>query len=212
MTLLLKATNLEKSFGLQKKEKLFENLSLDGRALEKIAIIGPSGSGKSTLLNILSTVDHPTKGSIELFGHTPAAFALPQIRRKIGIAFQSFYLLEEESILDNLLLPCKIAGISSEKAKKNALELLEKVGLGGMEQSKVSLLSGGEKRRVTLIRALVHKPKIIFADEPTSNLDLFHRRLIIDLLLEESAALGALLIFATHDLSLAEKADLQIGL
>ena len=184
------------------------SLSLDRG--EAIAIMGPSGVGKSTLLSILGTLEKPTSGYLEIQGKNALKGDLSQRRNHLlGFIFQRFHLLEEFTTLQNVLLPGKIAGNADEK---RALMLLDKVGLLDRANFLAKVLSGGEKQRVAIARALMNDPQILFADEPTGNLDSHTSSQIQDLLISLCREMKKSLIVATHDEGLALKCDRIIHL
>lgn len=180
---------------------------------ELVAFTGRSGSGKTTLLNLLSGLDHPTDGAAFFRGQDlsqmPEKELLELRRRKIGFVFQSFGLMPLLSAQENVELPLHIAGVSWRERRWRAREALESVGLGPRGRHRPYELSGGEQQRVSIARALVANPEVVFADEPTGELDTATARAITAILREISAQ-GATVIAATHDLALAEAADRRL--
>lgn len=180
---------------------------------ESIAITGPSGSGKSTLLGLLAGLDTPTSGDVIAQGESlfsmnedgRAAFRA----RHVGFVFQSFQLLPNLTALENVMLPLELAG---KEARAPALNILEKVGLAHRLEHFPSTLSGGEQQRVSLARAFVQKPAILFADEPTGSLDEATGAKIIDLMFSLQQEMGATLVLVTHDPKLAARCDRQLSL
>ncbi len=174
---------------------------------EAVAITGASGSGKSTLLGILAGLDVPTGGEVRLDGQD--LFALDEdgralLRRDaIGFVFQAFQLLPNLTALENVMLPLELG--ERRDARRQAVEILERVGLGARLTHYPRHLSGGEQQRVAIARAFVTRPRLLFADEPTGNLDSATGRRIIDLLFEVNREQGATLLMVTHDASLAER-------
>jgi len=201
METVLEAKSLSKEFpGLM----LFKDLSLTVSAGESVAIVGKSGSGKSTLLHILGTLEKPSQG--EVFFPQAKKASLETLRsRQIGFVFQSFALLEDYTLLENLLMPGKIAGLPLLESKKTALELLEVVDLLNKKDLPAKLLSGGEKQRGALARALCNNPDILLVDEPTGNLDPKNAQIVEDLLFTCCEKYNKALILVTHDLQLARK-------
>ncbi len=204
-TALLKATNLHKSYHYPLLVELLHGINLEVHAGESAAIVGRSGEGKSTLLQILGTLEDACKGDLTIAGHAVTSTNKSYIRNQlIGFVFQSFHLLEDYSAIENVLMPAKIA---RKKMSKNNLDyglhLLERVGLADRAHFSTKLLSGGEKQRVALARSLCNDPKIIFADEPSGNLDRHTAELIHQLLLEFVQEDKAL-ILVTHDWELAK--------
>lgn len=183
------------------------NLSIDSG--DVVSIVGPSGSGKTTLLAIMAGLDLPTEGSINLLGSEITTLnedKRSQIRGKdVGFVFQSFHLLPRLSALDNVMLPLEISG--SENAQEKANDALARVGLEKRVQHFPNQLSGGEKQRVAIARAMVNNPKIIFADEPTGNLDKSSSTAVSELLFSVNQSMGTTLIIVTHDLTLADQCN-----
>ena len=181
---------------------------------ESVAIIGKSGSGKSTLMHLLAALDKPNEGEVFIDGQNIAKMKkrnLNKLRNQtFGFVFQQFFMNPKDTVLQNVILPLKIAGISSRKRKEIALKALEAVELTDKAKNKASNLSGGQKQRVCVARAIVNSPKIIFADEPTGNLDSKTSKKIEDLLFSLNKENGITLIIVTHDEALAAKCDRQI--
>ncbi|MDY0297806.1 MAG: ABC transporter ATP-binding protein [Acidobacteriota bacterium] len=176
------------------------------------ALIGPSGSGKSTLLNCLGLLDPPTAGRIEIDGQiiqTRNVNELAAFRnRNIGFIFQFHYLLPEFSALENVLLPSWIAaGKPASKKRKEALRIMERIGVASLRDKAVFELSGGQQQRVAIARALVTRPKLIFADEPTGNLDRESGHAVLDIMAELNRESGITLVMVTHDREVALRAD-----
>jgi putative ABC transport system ATP-binding protein len=181
---------------------------------EFVAIVGPSGSGKSTLLGLLAGLDRPTSGSVELSGADLGAMsedARARLRREaVGFVFQSFQLIPTLTARENVQVPMELAGASG--ARERATELLDRVGLAGREHHYPAQLSGGEQQRVAIARAFVHGPTILFADEPTGNLDAATGARVIALLEELNRERGTTLVLVTHDADLAARARRVIRL
>ncbi|HAZ2775467.1 TPA: ABC transporter ATP-binding protein [Enterococcus faecalis] len=212
---VIEAKNIKKSYG--KNETKFDALKGVDLKVEKgesVAIIGKSGSGKSTFMHILALLDQPTSGDIYLNGKN-----VTSIRKKVlnktrneefGFVFQQFFMNAKDTVLNNVLLPLKIGGISGSKRKKMALDALKAVGLEDKVQNKANNLSGVQKQRVCIARALVNNPQIIFADEPTGNLDSATGKKIEELLFDLNKNKGITLIIVTHDPDLAARCDRQV--
>ena len=181
---------------------------------ESVAIIGKSGSGKSTLMHLLAALDKPNEGEVFIDGQNIAKMKkrnLNKLRNQtFGFVFQQFFMNPKDTVLQNVILPLKIAGVGSRKRKEIALKALEAVELTDKAKNKASNLSGGQKQRVCVARAIVNSPKIIFADEPTGNLDSKTSKKIEDLLFGLNKDNRITLIIVTHDESLAQKCDRQI--
>lgn len=203
---VLQATSLSKTFEGKPPITLFKDVSLTIHASEAVAIIGKSGSGKSSLLHILGTLDSPTKGTV--FFPTAPNLSLEKLRSQyIGFVFQSFHLLEDYTLLENVLMPGKIAKQHNKNSLEKAFMLLEQVGLLNQKDFPVKLLSGGEKQRASLARALYNDPDILFVDEPTGNLDITNALLVQDLLLKCCKEHNKALVLVTHDKDFANLCD-----
>ena len=194
--------------------KALNNVSFEIKKGESVAIIGKSGSGKSTLMHLLAALDKPNEGEILINGQNIAKMKkrdLNKLRnRTFGFVFQQFFMNPKDTVLQNVILPLKIGGISSRKRKEIALKALEAVELTDKAKNKASNLSGGQKQRVCVARAIANSPEIIFADEPTGNLDSKTSKKIEDLLFGLNKDNGITLIIVTHDEALAQKCDRQI--
>ncbi len=180
---------------------------------EFLAIVGPSGCGKSTLLHVIATVDRADRGQVEVCGVDLVAADEAQLtllrRRKIGVVFQDFQLLPSLTAAQNVALPLALDG---KQDPKRVLEVLEQVGLAHRTGHYPGELSGGEQQRVAVARALVHRPALIVADEPTGNLDSAAGRVVLDLLMRLRREVGAALVMATHDPGIAARADRTLRL
>lgn len=202
------ATNLTKSVGeAEHTIEILRNLNLSVAQGESVAIVGSSGSGKSTLLGLLAGLDNPTNGSVTVEGAPFSGLdedARAAIRgKRMGFVFQSFQLLSTMTALENVMLPLQLA--NRPDAKKIAIATLEKVGLGERLQHYPKQLSGGEQQRVAIARAFAPQPAILFADEPTGNLDMHTGERIIELLFSLNHASKSTLILVTHDEKLAQR-------
>jgi putative ABC transport system ATP-binding protein len=184
-------------------------VSLEVRAGEFLALLGSSGSGKSTLLNLLAGLDRPTSGAIHVEGRNLAALDAKELaryrRETVGMVFQSFNLLPRMTLEENVELPLRLAEIERGERSTRVAEALEHVRLGPRRQHRPSELSGGEQQRGALARALVNRPRILFADEPTGNLDSVTGEQILLLLQEIQHTLGMTIIMVTHERPLAER-------
>jgi len=205
--IILRAKNIHKSFFRPAKVTILKGIDLIVNQGDTLAIMGRSGQGKSTLLHILGTLENPCEGQIEIASQKVTFFNKSKIRnRHLAFVFQSFHLLEDYTALENVLMPARIARKSISKGSNSyaaGLELLEMVGLADRAHFHTKLLSGGEKQRVAIARALCNDPDIIFADEPSGNLDKQTSAAIHDLLLGYAKKYNKTLIVVTHDQDLA---------
>jgi putative ABC transport system ATP-binding protein len=192
--------------------QILRPISFEVKSGESVAIIGASGSGKSTLLGLLAGLDQVTEGEIFLDGE--ALHSMNEEERailrgnKVGFIFQSFMLVQSLTALENVMLPAEIAGLDNPKAL--ALDILEQIGLKHRAHHFPNQLSGGEQQRVAIARAFITSPKILFADEPTGNLDAKNSEKIEALLFEMNREKGTTLVLVTHDNELAEHCDRQL--
>ncbi|MBA2409557.1 MAG: ABC transporter ATP-binding protein [Gammaproteobacteria bacterium] len=195
----------------ERSRAVLSDLSAEFSRGEFVAVVGPSGCGKSTLLNLISGIDRPDAGSIEIDGRTVTALAERErtvFRRSyIGFIYQSFNLIPTLTVLENVCLPLALNGHRPPHARDQAQAMLTQVGLSDRDDSYPDVLSGGEQQRIALARALVHKPRLILADEPTGNLDADSGARIAALLGSLVRAAGATLILVTHSEQLAALAD-----
>jgi putative ABC transport system ATP-binding protein len=192
------------------------DVTLDFKAGETVAIVGKSGSGKSTLMHILALLDAPTSGELWVDGMDASKLKgrrLNDLRnRTFGFVFQQFFLTPNTTVLDNVMLPLKIARVGGQDRKRRAMEALEMLELGDKAKSKALDLSGGQKQRVVIARAIVNNPRIIFADEPTGNLDSATGTVVEDVLFTLNKTQGITLVIVTHDEELAARASRRIFL
>jgi len=208
----LRAVGLTKKFRSGESELVvFENLELDVRRGERVAVVGASGAGKSSLLHLLGGLDRPTAGTIyyqRTAISTLSDSELAEFRnREVGFVWQTHYLLPEFTALENVMMPLLIRGESYSEAAPVARAALEEVGLGARAGHRAGELSGGEQQRVVLARALVTRPALLLADEPTGNLDFRTGELIVNLLADLHRSHGLTSIFVTHNLAFAERCD-----
>lgn len=208
--MLLKLENISKSYS--KDRVILDHLSLEINAGERVAIVGPSGSGKTTLLNLIGTLDRPDSGKMIFAGQDLSAMTdnqLAQFRnRKIGFVFQMHHLLPQLSLWENVLLPTLTDPELQGKATEDrAKRLIERVGLSSVVSQKPSELSGGECQRTAVVRALINRPALLLADEPTGALDQKSSGTLTDLLVELNKEEGVALVVVTHSLDVAKKMD-----
>ncbi|MES3027873.1 MAG: ABC transporter ATP-binding protein [Pseudomonadota bacterium] len=194
--------------------EILRDLSFSVAPRERVAITGPSGSGKSSLIAVAAGLERPTSGSVELLGRPLAKMdedGRARLRRgRVSLVFQAFHLLPNMTAEENVAAPLEIAGISD--ADRVAREWLDRVGLSGRLRHYPHQLSGGEQQRVALARALAPRPALLFADEPTGNLDAVNAAMVADLLFGLVSEEGAAMVLVTHDASLAARADRQVRL
>ena len=185
------------------------DLTLSINEGELVFLTGPSGAGKSTLLKLVAGIERPTGGVLLVSGQDMRKLnrtALPFLRRKLGLILQQHRLLQDRNVLDNVMLPLIVTGASPQEARLRAMVALERVGLDAKALAAPMSLSGGEQQRVSIARAIVHKPRIILADEPTANLDRASAKGVIDMLHTFNSA-GVTCIISTHDERLLQGAD-----
>jgi lipoprotein-releasing system ATP-binding protein len=205
---LIKAVNIKKSFG---NLQVLKGIDLEIPKEKIYSIVGASGAGKTTLLQILGTLSQPDEGEIFYNGKNISALSEKKLaafrNKEIGFVFQFHHLLPEFTALENVCIPAFIAKISRKNAEKKALELLEYLGMQDRIDHKPSQLSGGEKQRVAMARALVNNPTVILADEPSGNLDSANRNDLHELLFKLRDDFGQTFIIVTHDDHFAERSD-----
>ncbi|MBQ1209300.1 MAG: ABC transporter ATP-binding protein [Bacteroidales bacterium] len=205
---MIRAENIIKSFG---SLQVLRGIDFYAAPSEVVAIMGASGAGKSTLLQILGTLSHPEGGSLTIAGKDVLSLkgdALSAFRNKqIGFVFQAHHLLPEFTAVENVMIPALIAGVKEKEARARALELLSEVGLSARSEHKPSQLSGGEQQRVAIARALINQPSVLFADEPSGNLDSATKAEIHKLFFEMRERHGQTIVIVTHDPDLAKICD-----
>jgi putative ABC transport system ATP-binding protein len=210
--MLIEVRDLKKIYRMDEVETpALQGVSFDIKKGEFLAIIGPSGSGKSTLLHIMGFLDRPTEGIYKLEGKTVDDFSedeAAKIRnKKMGFVFQSFNLLARTNVLDNVMLPLMYSDIPQSEWKERALKRIEQVGMTHRVNHDPSQLSGGERQRTAIARALVNDPEIIFADEPTGNLDTKSGAIIMDLFDHLNKDDRHTIIIITHEKEVADRTD-----
>ncbi|MBY6189663.1 ABC transporter ATP-binding protein [Microbulbifer agarilyticus] len=211
---MIKVSELRREYGSGDAQVVaLQSVSLEIAENEFVAIMGASGSGKSTLMNILGCLDQQTSGEYWLDGQAVGSYddaALSRIRnRNIGFIFQTFHLLPRLSALRNVMLPLRYSDISEREAESRARTMLDRVGLGHRLDHKPFEMSGGQRQRVAIARALVNRPKVIFGDEPTGNLDTRTSEEIL-ILLKELHSEGQTIVMVTHEPEIAEHAQRTI--
>ena len=205
---IISATDLNKDFD---SLKVVKGVNIDVKKGEFVSIVGKSGSGKTTLLSLLSGLERPTSGRVSLNGRDITDSSENELalfrRDTVGFIFQSFHLIPTLSAWENVALPLFPVKIPKEKRRERALELLRLMEMEHRADHRPATLSGGEKQRVAIARALINNPKIVFADEPTGNLDSATGESIMEILKVLHAENGLSLVMVTHDLDLAESSD-----
>lgn len=208
---MIQATNIQKSFG---SLQVLKGIDLQVNAGEVVSIVGPSGAGKTTLLQILGTLDRADQGRIMIDGKDVSSMNDAQQaafrNRHIGFVFQFHQLLPEFSALENVSIPALIAGKSKHQAEKEAFEILESLGLADRQHHKPSELSGGENQRVAVARALINRPSVIFADEPSGSLDSKNKAELHQLFFDLRERFHQTFVVVTHDMELAALTDRRI--
>lgn len=205
---MIQASNIVKNFG---SLKVLKGIDFEAASSEVVSIVGASGAGKSTLLQILGSLSHPDSGKVTIDGtdiFSLSSDALSDFRnRHIGFVFQFHHLLPEFTALENVMIPALIARRAEKEAKEKATELLTLTGLSGRLTHKPSELSGGEQQRVAIARAIINSPSVLFADEPSGNLDSATKRDIHQLFFDLRDRTGVTVIIVTHDRDLAGMSD-----
>lgn len=215
MAPIISVRDVHRSYGRgPNRFEALKGVSFDIAEGESVAIVGKSGSGKSTLMHVLALLDAPTTGTVELEGvdtSTLKGARLNRTRNKtFGFVFQQFFLTANSSVLENVVLPMTIAGVPRGERRRRGLAALEQLELADKAKSKALNLSGGQKQRAVIARALVNDPRIIFADEPTGNLDTATGAVVEDILFSLNREHGITLIVVTHDDELAARCDRRI--
>lgn len=214
-TPIISAVDVRKSYGKgQGRFEALKGVSFDIREGESVAIVGKSGSGKSTLMHVLALLDAPDSGTLRLEGvdtRTLRGSRLNRTRNKtFGFVFQQFFLTGSDSVLENVVLPMKIAGIGRRERRRRGMAALDQLELADKARNRAVDLSGGQKQRAVIARALVNNPRIIFADEPTGNLDSHTGAVVEDILFTLNRENGITLVVVTHDDELAARCDRRI--
>lgn len=194
--------------------RALDDVTFDACAMEVVALTGQSGCGKSTLLSILGLLDQPTHGYVRIDGEDLARVRAASMfrARNIGFVFQFHHMVPTMTLLENVMAPMIALGVNSAERHRRAAELLGRMGLAARAKFLPANVSGGERQRAAVARALINRPQVILADEPTGNLDSKNGKLVIDLLIEHARSQGALVLLATHNPEIASAADRQIEL
>ncbi|WP_430646922.1 ABC transporter ATP-binding protein [Agromyces sp. GXS1127] len=212
---VLSARALTKTYGSgQSRFEALKGVSLGVHRGESLAIVGKSGSGKSTLMHLLALLDRPTDGTVEIDGEDAASAPAKRINRlrneRFGFVFQQFFLTAQHSVLENVTLPLLVAGVAPRDRTRRGMAVLESLGLADKAKNRANDLSGGQKQRVVIARALINEPDVIFADEPTGNLDTATGAQVEDLLFGLQRERGITLVVVTHDDDLAARCDRRV--
>lgn len=208
LDMMIEALKIEKSFG---NLKVLKGIDFRAEKSEVVSIMGASGAGKSTLLQILGTLSSPDNGTLRIDGTDVLSLGRKQIsefrNRRIGFVFQFHHLLPEFTSVENVMIPALIAGKKEREAKEEALKLLDTLGLSERTTHKPSELSGGEQQRVAIARALINRPAVLFADEPSGNLDSITKTELHKLFFKLRDEFGQTIVIVTHDPELAGMCD-----
>ncbi|TFI01129.1 ABC transporter ATP-binding protein [Micrococcus lylae] len=214
---ILETENLVKSYGQgEARFDALRGLTLQIGRGESVAIVGKSGSGKSTLMHLLALLDRPSHGVVAMDGRPVSelkAKAVAQLRNEtFGFVFQQFFLNPAQTVLENVVLPLKIAGVPRSERRRRGMEVLERLELAEKADNRATDLSGGQKQRVCIARALVNNPTVLFADEPTGNLDTATSAVVEDILFGLNRDEGITLVVVTHDEDLAARCGRRVEL
>ena len=208
---MIQLHGITKSFG---SLQVLRGIDLQVNRGEVVAIVGPSGAGKTTLLQIMGTLDRPDEGEVIIDGENVSRLSATKIahfrNKNIGFVFQFHQLLPEFTALENVMIPALIGGTSKKEARQRAQELLDFMGLADRAEHKPNQLSGGEKQRVAVARALVNHPAVVFADEPSGSLDTHNKEELHRLFFDLRDRMGQTFVFVTHDEALASQTDRTI--
>jgi len=212
MSTMIRTTGLKKIYRVgNEKVAALAGIDLEIEQGEICCIVGQSGCGKSTLLNMLAGLDKPTKGTISIAGKKVSSMSEERLalfrQENLGFIFQSYFLLPQLTAVENAALPLMFSGMDKAKREKRALKELDKVGLADRANHRPSEMSGGQQQRVGIARAFVTRPKVIFADEPTGNLDTNTTAQVMEAMLQRVSQYGITLVMVTHEKSLAEMGD-----
>jgi lipoprotein-releasing system ATP-binding protein len=208
---ILETREVKKVYGSAVPTVALDGITVSLERGEFAALVGQSGSGKSTLLNLLGLLDTPTEGEVTLADRATGGLTKTEragLRNELlGFVFQFHYLLPEFSVLENVIMPALISGVDTSRARGYAIEVLELLGLQGLENKNANELSGGQKQRVAIGRALMNKPALVLADEPTGNLDTTNTNQVFQLFRRINRELGTAFLIVTHDRLIAQQTD-----
>lgn len=209
---MIQTTGLHRSYRIGRKSiEVLRGIDLDIHTGERVFLCGPSGAGKTTLLYTLAGLEHPERGEVKIHGRDLYAMSRKEQaafrNREIGYVFQNYHLLPELTALENVMVPGAIAG---RDARENSMIALSRVGLADRADHLPAEMSGGEQQRVAIARAIVNQPKVLFADEPTGNLDSRHGADVMEILMSLAVEHGVTLVVVTHDQQLAKSGDRKL--
>ncbi|ACZ30640.1 ABC transporter related protein [Xylanimonas cellulosilytica DSM 15894] len=212
---LITVRDLRKTYGSGPTAfEALRGVDLDIHRGESLAIVGKSGSGKSTLMHLLALLDRPSSGSITLDGIETSRLGARELNKTrnemFGFVFQQFFLTPQTSVLDNVTMPLTIAGVPARERHARGMAALEQLGIADKAGNKANDLSGGQKQRVVISRALINRPQVIFADEPTGNLDSATGEVVEEILFDLNRRQGITLVVVTHDHELASRCDRSV--
>jgi putative ABC transport system ATP-binding protein len=212
---VLETENLVKVYGRgESRFDALKGLTLEIRQGESVAIVGKSGSGKSTLMHLLALLDEPTAGVVAMNGRPVSQLKAAQVSElrndTFGFVFQQFFLNANQTVLENVILPLKIAGVGKAERKRRGMEVLEQLDMADKAKNRATDLSGGQKQRACIARALINDPSVLFADEPTGNLDTATGEVVEDILFGLHAERGITLVIVTHDDDLAARCQRRL--
>ncbi|WP_336921657.1 ABC transporter ATP-binding protein [Aquipuribacter sp. SD81] len=212
---LIRLEHVSKWYGSgSSRFQALDDVSLDVRTGESLAVVGKSGSGKSTLMHVLALLDRPDEGRLLVDGQDATDLRPTQVGRlrneRFGFVFQQFFLVPSATVLDNVVLPLTIAGVPTAERRRRGTAVLEQLQLADKAGNRATALSGGQKQRVVIARALVTEPDVLFADEPTGNLDSTTGALVADELFALNRERGITLVVVTHDEELAARCDRRV--
>lgn len=208
---LLQINNLVKTYEGKVSTPVLKGIHLSIQKGEFVAVMGPSGSGKTTLLNMVATIDTPTSGEVLINGTSPHRLTKNKLaqfrRRELGFVFQHFNLLNTLTVEENIVLPLTLEGMSVRKMQQDARELSERLGISSIMNKRTYEISGGQMQRCAIARAIIHKPKLLLADEPTGNLDSKSSRDVMETLEAINKTDGTTMMMVTHDANAASYCD-----
>lgn len=208
---LVRVSKLNKTYPGKIGYRALTNIELTIHKGEFVGVMGPSGSGKTTLLNMVSTIDRPTSGELQIGGEDPYALKREQLayfrRRQLGFVFQAFNLLDTLTVRENIMLPMTLDSTDLQQMKLRTLELAERLGIESILDKRTYEISGGQAQRTAIARALVHRPQLVLADEPTGNLDSKTARDVMELMSRMNREENATMMLVTHDAMAASYCD-----